>query len=1222
MAEQYQMSSEWNMMLVSKMVGQDIEGFSVKRVLGSGSTAVTYLALDDNGHEWALKLADADSFGERSPFRDVGRFSSVRDERYLALTKETGLTTLQLDGVDKRFYWFKSRPVEGQSLQDFLAEGNRFSVAGEIECFLRCITSALQILEQLGFAHGDMHSRNIMREVVGEKTVHPEVRYVLIDFSESHELREADGGLSSDLAMLGKHLHNFAIAASEWEDLRRDDERVLAAVSHVPGMLNGSSATSLGIRSAEDVYSRFTDNLQSVSRARDELLSPFESLSTEFLPSDSLIADLCFTEMSWTSKLEQAGNVLLIGPRGCGKTMIFRRMRLKTKLVADRYQDEVESSPYVGLYVPCESLFYLQFADLSQVAVEKHRKPLIAYFNVCIAAEVCSTLLVDSPLRDTLRSDFIAGVSTLLKEELGELWDVVELSVEARSIHDLNELTQRALRTIRNQVSRGEPAECLGSTDFVVRLVELLKKNAPVVAEKHIAIFLDDYTEERVPRRLQEALHQIVCQRSSEISYKISAHMQGSIYDSPRPLAQDEGRNIEVLNLGTLYLRRDRKAKEGSLLVQILNKRLDHCPGIEGTMEEWLGLGEWPDGHATISRALNDPDSRPKVKYHGTRILMDLCTGDYSEMIRMVGEIFADAGIEPTSKEAPRQPGSPITAFQQDAAIRRVSREYLARIRDIRPDGQRLFDITNAFGCMSSTLLRERDQVSQGKKADGSPRTDPYDLLDAFVDDLTVAQDSAQERWRRLQKASVFADIGIAPSQRSPIADRATLRRIYCPAFATTTTSSEHLQLTRRQFEWFMDEPYLFCKGQLKKVTAGEQLELWEKGAREHGRTVIREQFEKEVPNKQSQHHFRTDASKEWTETVNQLPGKVPIDRVNCQSSYDLLVLAMGFEERTTACAKALASVGVSVENTLLLELDRYPDETGDRRHEMRSILDELTNSKPYRPQLAPINSEEDLFSKPFQDTVRQIMASTSHPKILLDISSCPARILSEVLRVLLDFSCDLTILYSEAREYFPTLRDLQPFNAWAQGNPDEQAVIPIRGFEFFVAPPALQSGDSDEVPVLLVLFPTVSTARVHGVIERVKPAKRAWLFSDKLEEPGTFLTEAAKYFARPLMREEDLWDIVQWDEYRSSLLSLGGIYRREYGKHRIVIMPHGSKMETISSVLFSIVHKASLVFAMPRVYNPRDYSIGVGGVWMVPFGSTQDLVKKLSSAHNVPLFG
>ena len=1208
MADQKDMPTRVRDHLENQMVGKSIKGFRILgKPLGSGNTAVTYKVQDRNGAEWALKLVTKESYGERAPLGEVARFARTEDERFLVFPKGIGEWTLNLHGKKYEFIWFKSPQVKGQTIRKYLASGVHFSARVEIQRCIEHLTAALEELGRLGYAHGDMHDGNVMREVIGEKGPLPEIRYRVIDFSEAHPITDTQAGLKKDLECLGHHIQAFADVLQQRDDLTRDDEKVLSAIEHLPGLLTGITADGIGIRAPSDVLEIFQNNLSATEEAPRKLRSPFDALSAEDIKNDSLLIELCFTRNSWAAELEKPGNVLLVGPRGCGKSMLFRRLRLKTKILAKK-EEEIKKDQFLGFYLPCESLFFNRFADLTDAVVDQNHQALILFFNMAVTHELASTLALLPKDLGPVTIAVSEALRRLMEEEVGSLWQTLNLPGKGSGLLELSECAEKIMRYIRTRIASGDPIETISSTDYVTRLVATVKKERPSLSSRVFIFFLDDYTEERLPLALQKILHPIVGQRSGDICFKLSAHMFGSIYSFPQPPAFDAGRNINVINLGTEYLNRKRKKAEGKALIHIMNERFRRSE-YSGTIQDWLGDTSYP-GDKTLNRSLHDKSTRLQTKYHGIQCLADLCTGDFSEMIRMVGEIFREAGV--TFDTEPRI----INPAIQDRAIRNVSREFLSRIRNIRPDGQKLYEIVDSFGKLSQQMLYERALVGQGKTKSGKARQDPFDLLTIYVDGLPKSLPFARRFWQLLQRASIFVDIRIAPSQRARIADRVTLRRIYCPAFGTTLTSSEHLQLTKDQFERFMATPDEFCRDYFRNNVGDYSSHLWETEADAESAEEEQEPFDIRLPDKGDERDFAVKAPDGLRNAVRSLPRLSAIEKtIEKGAKFDVYLGAMGFEERTTCAMSCLGSLGVKVRRALLLEFDLYQEATEQRRQDYENLIREVTDGHLYRPINAPVTMPDPILPERLTNSLRAAYCGPE-TRILFDVTSCPSRTLSKCLKVLLETPCELTVLYSEAEQYFPTKAEWDSGSVKPRGSRIEG---PFSGVRFVEKPPTLQADDVGEAPVLLVMFPTFNTERTSGVIADTDPAKRIWLIGEPHDlSSNSYRIDMAKSFAAPIMYPGDSWSLINTFDYRKTLEVLGGIYAENRFNYRLAIMPHGSKMQTLGVGLFAIAHQTSMIFAMPKEYNPDHYSKGCKQVWTIPLGNTLKLIGKLKGARTL----
>jgi len=752
----------------------------------------------------------------------------------------------------------------------------------------------------------------------------------------------------------------------------------------------------------------------------------------------------------------------------------------------------------------------------------------------------------------------------------------------------------------------GEPAPVGTQDDFIFQMVEILQEGVPGLSSRHFIIFLDDYTDERVPVALQEELDHILTHRSSNVSFKISSHMFGSIYTSTSKSAPDEWRNFIPYDLGWHYLKRPPEERE--MLLEILDKRIENSTSLEGKTEQWLGHRSLP-GDRSLAFALWDPETRDTAVYHGVETLMEMCTGDFSEMIRMSRRIFRYARIEPGTSPhmiAPR--------VQHDAIVE-FSREHLVAVQYIVPYGEQLYDIVRAFGEYSKKCLRERALI---KKSKDSEDLRPYRTLTAYVDDLRSADANTLRLWQALQKASLFVNALSAPSRTGSIASRATLRRLLSPAFALPFTESEHLSLRLDDFEFWMKQPAEWFRTKFRdtlrlagavplfdelRTTAGDEDDLPEIPVPELDVTSLNET------------DWKACSPDSWQRAVAALPVMEKLDGAHQSAcEYDLLVAAVGFEERTTGALSVLANRDSHVREVITLEIGKYPKATQLRRVDFNELVGRITKGNPPIPTSSPVDHPDTHFFDRLVETLESVSACGS--KVAFDITSCPSLVLAQALDALLSIECDLSLLYTEPKKYLPLADEV----AVEKGAEKRSRYLPFTGVRFVANPPRLQGADSAQLPLAAVVFPTFSAERIGKAIKEIEPAKQIWLFGEPAHGEGNgFQLDLTRQESRTLLRPDDSFTMTSRFDYRDTMLALGGVYAEHRHSFRIVVIPHGSKLQTVGALLFRWVHDAlSFVFAMPQNYDPTRFSEGTGDTWCLHLGNTGSLASALRAARVV----
>ena len=342
----------------------EVEDYVIDEVLGSGYKGVTFKVRKKTGPStaYALKLTTAEEYQDKSYMPEVDRMVILnqRDRDHFPQIFDYGAWTCQSFPQTPLIY-FVEEFIAGITLRRFLDEQPDKLSVRFVEEFVREMLGALSTLQDCVLMHDDLHADNIMLRdsKIGR-------RPTLIDFGSTKPLgpskKERDDirNFASHVARMSNILEGQPTPRTQYDDL------VLKAFG---GMLAKISDDDPMRRpnDAYEVLEHFENSFQ-IGEVKQTLQRPFDFGNAEEILDNELLYNLAAKQFPWRDKIESSANLLIIGPRGCGKTTVFRSMSFNC-LADAGLSEEVLSKTYIGLYISCNKDFRQRFSALGPVDI-------------------------------------------------------------------------------------------------------------------------------------------------------------------------------------------------------------------------------------------------------------------------------------------------------------------------------------------------------------------------------------------------------------------------------------------------------------------------------------------------------------------------------------------------------------------------------------------------------------------------------------------------------------------------------------------------------------------------------------------------------------------------------------------------------------------------------------------------------------------------------------
>lgn len=788
---------------------------------------------DDDGAVYAAKLCVPEDYEVRTEKDETKLASKLRPAGNLFATPIHAGRVLRfadMPGPQEELVCFVSEWIDGFTLEDWCTtEGHRLS--GEfIVDVAHTIVRVIKFLEDQELKHDDLHWGNVMI-----RRLHPglilteadekQVSLTIIDMGSLKPLTQANKKSKDDYLSMVHILHQLYNIA--WQD-RGLATSVPAFFKYFRVLLTNllDEDPARHYPSSELLVAALNElraTLVPDSVQHERRFDPFEGISAEHLADDETLLSLFNRSLPWFSNMMETKPIVLVGPRGCGKSMLFRYLSAPTQAKA-RASGKADDINGFGVYVSCAT--HLQ-NSLVWIAREKGRAiryahQISTFFQLVVARELMRSIgivwqdkearkLYD--LRENILDKWIAWVDHQFNNPI----ETPHLPGEPRVLHYATDLDRLRVQ-VHKQMLRGEEVSEVISDSFLGEITEKLCQLNPAFRTHPIIFLLDDYTENRLGAEVQSVLTRIVFERRASHYFKVSCERMGLTAIDSDGVRIDASREFEVMDAGQ-HASEDCSVGEKECFLQgLIDQRLERA-NWSGRCATLIGSsGEFHKDLALAARIRQHKQGR-QVFYFGMTHIARLWSGDIATILQAVKDMCLRDHVNANSV-------SLISKATQHESIVAISKAYRARVKDLHPHGSHMSKILDSFGNMARKILI---QGYLGK--DSNPRRlyrieMTMQSQESLFEELESKSPDAAELAKELLRRAIFHPLRESRGKEGPATTtiRWELRNIYRPSFGLSLESGEsYLDIkTIEDFVKMLLEPILYFDLRAASYAAGK----------------------------------------------------------------------------------------------------------------------------------------------------------------------------------------------------------------------------------------------------------------------------------------------------------------------------------------------------------------------------------------------------------------